>query len=235
MGDRRVVGLVPAAGSGRRFGDSEPKQFLSLAGRSALTWSLQRLRRGGVDRLVVALPPGLGRPPGLGDCEEDEVLWVEGGPTRQASVAGCLDASGAEDDDLVAVHDAARPAIDPGDVARVIAAAARSGGAVLGRPVGDTVKRLEGDRVVDTVDRGRLWRAETPQVFRAAILRRAFAAAERDGFAGTDESSLVERLGDVSVTAVSAETPNPKLTWRGDELWLEALLGGDARDRGAGS
>jgi 2-C-methyl-D-erythritol 4-phosphate cytidylyltransferase len=75
------------------------------------------------------------------------------------------------------------------------------------------------------VDRAALWRAETPQVFRAGILRRALAAAAEDGFVGTDEASLVERRGDVEIEAVTAQFPNPKLTWRGDEVWLAALLG----------
>jgi 2-C-methyl-D-erythritol 4-phosphate cytidylyltransferase len=220
------LGLVPAAGRGLRFGDAEPKQFLEIAGRSALAWSLHRLRQGGVTRLVVALPPGTLEESGPPHWEEaSDVTWIEGGARRQDSVAKCLAAAEADEDDLVAVHDAARAAVDPRDVARVVAAALWSGGAVLGRPVGDTVKRIEGGRILATVDRGALWRAETPQVFRAGILRRALTAAAEDGFVGTDEASVVERGGEVEIEAVTAQFPNPKLTWRGDEVWLAALLG----------
>ena len=99
------------------------------------------------------------------------------------------------DVELVAIHDAARPLVRPGDVARVVAAAARSGAALLAVPLRDTLKRVRDGRVVETPARDELWAAQTPQVFRTALLREALARAEADGFRGTDDAQLVERLG----------------------------------------
>lgn len=174
--------------------------------------------------MVVALPPGRDLESHLGGV--DELVVVEGGATRQESVERCLRAAETDGAGLVAVHDAARGAVDPSDVRRVLAAAVRSGAAVLGRPVGDTTKSLRGSTIVDTVDRANLWRAETPQVFRPDLLLAALAKAKEEGFVGSDESSLVERTGEIDVQAVTAEHPNPKLTWPGDELWIRALLEG---------
>ncbi|KAB2964121.1 MAG: 2-C-methyl-D-erythritol 4-phosphate cytidylyltransferase, partial [Thermoanaerobaculia bacterium] len=130
-------------------------------------------------------------------------------------------AGGAE---LVAVHDGARAAIAAADFAATIAAAAARGGAILGRTVTDTVKVVADGRVVRTMDRTRLFRAETPQVFRRADLERALEAAREHRFVGTDEASLVERLGEVEIAAVEASRPNPKVTWAEDLEALERLL-----------
>ena len=97
-------------------------------------------------------------------------------------------------------------------------------GAVLGRNVVDTVKRLEGDRIVETVDRSSLFRAETPQVFQRQVLVEAFDRASRDGFVGTDESSLVERNPSRRVVRVEASAPNPKLTYPADWAVIERLV-----------
>jgi 2-C-methyl-D-erythritol 4-phosphate cytidylyltransferase len=156
--------------------------------------------------------------------EQPGVRVVVGGATRQESVALALEASPAAPGDWVAVHDAARAAVHPDDVAAAFAAARDSDGAVLGRGVTDTVKRLEGGHVAATVDRSTLFRAETPQVFRRELLEQALARAAVDGFVGTDESSLVERLPGVHVMAVTACFPNPKVTFASDLGWVESLL-----------
>lgn len=218
---RRVVALLPAGGRGLRFGAAEAKQFVRIEGRPVVAWAVARLRAAGVDEIVLAVPAGAALPP-------DEALAgtrvVEGGDTRQQSVARCLAAARPGDDDLVLVHDAARAAVHPEDVRRVVAAAAGGGGAVLGRPSSDTVKRVVGGEIRDTLDRRELFRAETPQVFRGAVFARAVARAERDGFEGTDESSLVERLGSERILAVAALHPNPKLTEPADLPFVAALL-----------
>jgi len=110
------------------------------------------------------------------------------------------------------------------DVQATIQAAAVCGGAVLGRPISDTLKRVEGGRILDTVDRRSLFRAETPQVFAAVVLRQAFLAAARDNFQGTDEASLVERLPNAPIAVVEAAHPNPKLTTPADLVRIEALI-----------
>jgi len=222
----RVVALVPAAGSGSRFGGALPKQFLQIGGRPLLAWTLERLLACGVDELTVALPAAeveRAREMGL----DDRVRVIAGGASRQDSVARALAASPGGEHDLVLVHDGARPAVAPADVARTVAAAASADGAVLGRSLGDTLKRVAGGVIASTVPREGLFRAETPQVFRRGVLARALDAARRDGFEGTDESALVERLGDMRVLAVEATARNPKLTTPADlELVRALLLGG---------
>jgi 2-C-methyl-D-erythritol 4-phosphate cytidylyltransferase len=149
---------------------------------------------------------------------------VAGGDSRQASVAAALAASPAAAEDLVLVHDGARPAVAVADLLAVCRAALSSDGAVLGCGSTDTLKRLEQGGIVETIDRSRVFRAETPQVFRRALLERALTAAAESGFAGTDESSLVERIAGVRILAVEATAPNPKLTTPADLPLVRALL-----------
>lgn len=218
-----VHALVPAAGRGERFGAARPKQFLVVHGRPLLDWTVGRLLAAGLASVTVALPgewiPEVGGPSG-----DPRVVRVLGGATRQASVAAALQASPAGPGDLIAVHDGARPATSLRDLVAVVEAAVQSGGAVLGRAIADTVKRIDELRVVETVDRRRLFRAETPQVFRRSTLERALALARADRFVGTDESSLVERLGEVEIRAVAAADPNPKVTVPADLPLVEWLL-----------
>jgi 2-C-methyl-D-erythritol 4-phosphate cytidylyltransferase len=225
---RRLHVLVPAGGSGERFGGPEPKQLAEVAGRPVLRWTLERLLALDPVCVVVALPSGRELPLGEWGLPPGRVSWVAGGATRQLSVAACLAALPPGDDlDLVAVHDGARPATALGDMRAVVAAAARTGAAVLGRRLSDTVKRLAGDRIAGTLERQDLFRAETPQVFHRHLLAEALARAAADGVAGTDESALVERLAGVEIVAVEAEQPNPKLTVPGDLDLLARLLAGE--------
>lgn len=222
----RTVGVVPAAGSGRRYGGDGPKQLAVVAGRPVLAWAIDRLLAGGCDEVVVAVPAGdeervgelLGRP--------RAVRLVAGGATRQESVARCLDAiaASAAARDLVAVHDGARPAVAVDDVRAVIAAATGADGAVLGRPLDDTLKRVEDGRIVATVNRDGLFRAETPQAFPFEVLAEAHRVALRDAHEATDEAGLVERLPGLRVVAVAASAPNPKLTRPADRELVERLL-----------
>jgi 2-C-methyl-D-erythritol 4-phosphate cytidylyltransferase len=220
----RVIALVPAAGRGSRFGGDGRKQFVLVAGRPLLAWTVERLLAAGCDEVVVAVPPGeeagaaerAGSPP--------RVRWIAGGASRQESVRRCLASATGEPGDLVVVHDGARPAVAPSDVRAAIAAAREVDGAVLGRPVDDTLKRTEDGRIVGTVSRQGLFRAETPQVFRREVLERAHAAALRAGREATDEAGLVEQLPALVVRAVHAEHPNPKLTRLADLPLLERLL-----------
>ena len=226
---RRLLVLVPAGGAGERYGGAEPKQFAEVAGRPVLCWTLERLLSLDPDRVIVALPAGRELPLAAWGLPADRVAGVVGGPTRQASVAACLAAAPAHGaSDLVAVHDGARPATARADLLAVLAAAERTGAAVLGRRLADTVKRLADGRIVGTVDREALFRAETPQVFRRDLLAAALARAAVEGWEGTDESALVERLGGVEIAAVEAGSPNPKLTVPGDLEELARLLVGGA-------
>ena len=225
-----VHALVPAAGSGERFGSAEPKVFVGLAGRPALLWTLERLLEGGVDHLVVALSSewiesGSQRISRMRPDLASRARVVEGGADRQESVERCLAASSAGPTDLILVHDGARAAIHPRDVERVVEAARVDGAAVLGRPVTDTLKRCRGGWIEETIDRSQLFRAETPQVAQRSLLDRALEKARDSGFRETDESSLLEACG-IEVRAVCAQHPNPKLTYAADLVQLEVLLAG---------
>lgn len=221
--DARVHAVVPAAGRGLRFGGTLSKQFESIAGRPLLAWTVERLLAAGVDSVTVALPGDVAlAPPDW--LRDSRVRTVAGGDSRQESVTAALAASPASGDDLVAVHDGARPALAVADLVAVCQAALSADGAVLGRLASDTLKLLEQGRIVGTMDRSRVFRAETPQVFRRTVLEQAIEAALAVGFSGTDEASLVERLPGVRILAVEAGAPNPKLTTPADLPLVRALL-----------
>lgn len=220
-----VHAVVPAAGRGLRFGGTLSKQFESIAGRPLLAWTVGRLLAAGVDSVTVALPGDVAAaPPDW--LRDSRVRTVPGGDSRQESVTAALAVSPAEGRDLVLVHDGARPALDSADLVAVCQAALSADGAVLGRGASDTLKLLEQGVIVGTVDRSRVFRAETPQVFRRELLERAIEAALEVGFSGTDEASLVERLPGARVLAVEAGAPNPKLTTPADLPLVRALLEG---------
>ncbi len=218
-----VHAVVPAAGRGLRFGGTLSKQFESIAGRPLLAWTVERLLAAGVESVTVALPADVAAAPPdwLGDSR---ICTVSGGDSRQDSVTAALAASPASGNDLVAVHDGARPALALADFVAVCQAALSADGAVLGRGASDTLKLLEQGVIVGTVNRSRVFRAETPQVFRRTVLERAIEAALAIGFSGTDEASLVERLPGVRILAVEAGAPNPKLTTPADLPLVRALL-----------
>jgi 2-C-methyl-D-erythritol 4-phosphate cytidylyltransferase len=221
--------LLLAAGRGTRFGGSVPKAFLSLAGVPLVVHSAERLCRAVPARdgscLVVMvhpdderwLAPWRERLLALGD-----VRFAFGGATRQESMQNGLAAAG-DDVDLILVHDAAR-ALLPVDATReCVAAAAATGAALLAMPVPDTLKRVVDDKVQGTVDRAGIWAAQTPQVIRRDLLLRATAFAAEHGFTGTDDVSLVERLGE-PVAVVRGSATNLKITLPEDLPLAERIL-----------
>lgn len=215
--------VVPAAGLGSRFDPARPKQTWHFAGRPLLVWTLEALARPGCASLVVALPE-----PWLDWGRERLADWkprlVSGGATRQESVARALAGSPARPEDLVLVHDGARPALAEEDLYAVLEAASRTGAAVLGRPVADTLRRRIDVGRWETVDRSNLFAMETPQVFRREILEAALQRAARERRVGTDEASLVEVEPAIRIELVEARFPNPKLTIASDRDWIEWLL-----------
>jgi 2-C-methyl-D-erythritol 4-phosphate cytidylyltransferase len=217
---------VAAAGSGERLGAGGPKAFVPLAGRPMVEWSVAALRAAAAVRsIVVACPPGHVHELGGGDLGV-----VEGGATRSQSVANALEAVGTE---LVAIHDAARPLLTPQLVEAVVAALAadpEADGAIAATPVADTIKRAalaseEGSpiEVETTVDRSRLWAAQTPQVFRVDVLRAALAGDPGAVRAATDEAMLVEASGG-RVLIHAAPPENLKVTTPLDLRVAELLL-----------
>jgi len=206
-----VVGIIPAAGSGERLGASGPKAFAMCGGRSLLDWSLEVLEAV-CDRVVVAVPAGFE--------SEGRVL---GGASRSESVRLALAA--APEAEVAVVHDAARPLITRELVERCVGALSEGwDGVVAAAPVSDTIKETDGSgRVVRTLDRSALWAIQTPQVFRADVLRRALDVDAAVLAAATDDASLVEAAGG-SVRVVEAPAENIKVTRPVDLALAEALL-----------
>ncbi len=206
----RLWGIVVAAGRGDRFGTA--KQFCDLAGARVVDHSLSTMTTV-CDAVVVVLPPGV---PWDG---EPAAAVVAGGDTRSDSVRSGLRAI-PEDAEVVLVHDAARPLATRALFDAVIAAVrAGADAAIPGVPVSDTLKRVEGERVVGTVDRELLVAVQTPQAFRASVLR----AAHATGGEATDDAALVEAVGG-RVVIVPGDPRNLKITTPDDLLVAAALL-----------
>ncbi len=228
----QTAALVLAAGCGARMGGETPKAYVELAHQPMVVHALTALALcPAVDRVVpVIAPADLGRWEALAErlaAIPKLVPPVRGGAERQDSVRAGLASLGSEFE-WVAVHDAARPLVTAADLERVFAVARESGAAILARPVSDTLKRVSGGHVQETPDRSHYYAAQTPQVFRVDLLRQACAKAESEGFIGTDDAQLVERLG-VSVRVVEGSPENIKVTFPADLLAAETIL----RDRGA--
>lgn len=218
----KVTVILPAAGLGTRMGRAVPekagtsrKQFMLLEGSPILLHTIRKFAATpAVSEIVVALRP-------------DDIEWVrellavekfgkpvrlvEGGDSRQESVEHALATLG-PGTELVAVHDAVRPFIEQSVLDKVFAEAEENGAAIVGIVPVDTVKQVHRNKIRQTIPRERLILAQTPQVFRFDLLKSAFAKAREDGFAGTDESSLVERLDQVEVSVVPGSDRNLKIT-----------------------
>lgn len=220
--------LVPAAGSGRRFGGGIPKQYLHAAGKPLIEHALEALlAHPGIDGAVVALAADDRHWPGWTARCGKPVIACGGGAERADSVLAALRAlpEGVDDDTLLLVHDAARPNLDRDDITRLLVAAqANQDGALLAAPVRDTLKRGDAAaRVLVTESRERLWRALTPQAFRRDLLQRALEAAVADGVTVTDEAMAVERLGR-HPQLVEGRGDNLKVTTPVDLQLVEFLL-----------
>jgi 2-C-methyl-D-erythritol 4-phosphate cytidylyltransferase len=218
--------VLVAAGEGRRFGSDQPKAFVPLAGRPLLAESLERLDGSDwIDAIVVVAPPGWEEPTILLAEElvaSKVVAVVAGGATRAESVRIGLAEVGAEAI-AVLVHDAARPLVDDGVLERLLAPLSDGwDGVVPGLAIADTVKRLDGRRVVETVDRAQLVAVQTPQAFPADVLRAAACAG--DLAEATDCASLVERNGG-RVCVVDGDPRLLKVTTPADLELVESWLG----------
>ncbi len=226
---REAHAILVAGGSGSRFPSAgTPKQFLSVLGKPLVVHALERLQRSGaIARVILVLPrDGFEEAkrfvtPYVG--EASNVKLVPGGDSRQGSMMEGL--SRVEPfDGLVAVHDAARPAVPPSLVARVVEAADADGGAIAAVPLTETLKEASSELfVARTVPRERLYRAQTPQCFRYDVLERAATKAIADGFSGTDEAALVERLP-APIRIVLGSEQNLKVTTLEDMERVEYYL-----------
>ena len=222
--------VILAGGTGDRFGREGGKQLVEIAGRPVLTWSAETFDAVGDVGLIVIVCPEERHEEYL-KCAIDPfpfvtpVIVAPSGPTRQESAFSGLEYV-PEDYEFVIMHDGARPLITPQLVEHTIAIVKGNfdcDGAVVAHPAIDTLKVVENGVVQGTPDRNVFWNAQTPQVFRSGILRRAHAAALSDGFVGTDDSSLIERLGG-RVLVVEGPRDNMKLTVPEDYMLLAAAV-----------
>ena len=225
--------LVPAAGSGRRFGGEVPKQYLQVAGKPLIGHALDALlSHPRIDGVVVALAADDPHWPGWTALHGKPIVTCIGGGERADSVLAALRAlpAACAVDALLLVHDAARPNLQADDLSRLIEVAMNhADGAILAAPVRDTLKRADAEhadgsrRIAATEPRAGLWRALTPQAFRRDLLLRALESALADGVMVTDEAMAVERLG-CHPRLVEGREDNLKVTTPADLALAEFLL-----------
>jgi 2-C-methyl-D-erythritol 4-phosphate cytidylyltransferase len=228
-----VAIILPAAGSGQRFGRGENKLFATLDDVPLWQFTAQRLRRHRRVARILMPVSEQDRPRFAVDFAEAvsalQIEIVSGGAERTDSVRNGL-AAIADADSIrwVAVHDAARPLIRHADLEAVFNKAEETGAAILATPITATVKQsFDGGASCRTLDRSTLWMAQTPQVFRCDILRRAYE--KHRGRPATDDAELVQRSG-VSVALVEGSPDNLKITHPRDLVLAQAILAAEARD-----
>lgn len=216
----KVSAIIPAAGSGERFG--EEKQFKLLSGRPLFFHTLKLfLQSDYIDEIIVAVPSA-----NVDSTHRDvlsmsagkPVKVVAGGTRRQDSVKNGIDVSDSHST-LVCIHDAARPFVTEDLIQRSISACEFADGAVVGIPSKDTVKFSENGLVKETLDREKIWLAQTPQCFHKNKLIQALYYAETENLTGTDESALMEAMG-FSIKLVDGDSNNFKITTKDD--WIRA-------------
>ncbi len=226
----QTAAIILAGGTGERFGRDGGKQLVEIAGKPILTWSAEAFDAVGDIGLIVIV------------CPEDRfdeylkravdpfpfvtpVVLAPAGSIRQESAFSGLEYV-SDDFEFVVLHDGARPLISPGLIEHTINTVKGNidcDGAVVAHPAVDTLKVVEDGVIVGTPDRSVFWNAQTPQVFRTGIYRRAHASALSDGFVGTDDSSLIERLGG-KVLVVEGKRDNIKLTVPEDYIMLTSAV-----------
>jgi 2-C-methyl-D-erythritol 4-phosphate cytidylyltransferase / 2-C-methyl-D-erythritol 2,4-cyclodiphosphate synthase len=228
------VAIIPAAGSGVRFGSQVAKQFIEIAGAPLIVHTLKRfVECPEIDAIAIALAPdriqafrrqlevhGIDKP----------VTLVAGGRERSDSIRNALAAIAGLNPEIVAVHDAVRPFVTAGQISSVLERARETGAAIMALPISDTVKEVRNGFIQRTLDRKIIYRAQTPQAFRYEILLRANDAIIADGLASastTDDALLVERLG-VKVAIVEGSSRNLKITTPEDMIFAERLFQADA-------
>jgi len=227
----KTTAIIVAAGSGSRFKSDTPKQFLKLKGRPVLEHVLERFDAApSVNAIVLVLASeAVAQFAGIRFLKIAAV--VPGGVTRAESVAHGL-GSVPVGTEIVAVHDGARPLVTVDEIERTIDAARRTGAACLTAPVRDTIKTISGNEISSTLDRTKLRRALTPQVFQIEVLKKAFEGVDLNETI-TDECYLVERLGH-PITIVEGSPRNIKITHAEDLALAEALLSLENEDTVAG-
>src|SRR5712671_5554749 len=224
-GKRDVGVIIVAAGSGSRTGSQELKQFRWVAGKPMLLHSIQTFQaRADVAMVVCVLPREYvgDPPPWIFQSDSDRLLLSVGGRERSESVANGLEDLPSECE-IVVIHDAARPLATSETIGRVIDQARHGNGAVAALPVTDTLKRVDtSGKVMETVDRFELWRAQTPQAFPRKVIERAHREAREADRIVTDDAALCEKIG-LPVVVVRGSERALKITEENDFALAEAL------------
>ena len=226
------IAIIAAAGAGTRMASDRPKQFLLLAGTPVLIHTLKVFEQcDSIDEVIVVLPAAesagfltLAGKFGL----RKMARVVPGGATRADSVKRGLMAIRAATAEIVVVHDGVRPFVTVDEIDNTVAAARAHGAAILVAPVTDTIKQVDDQSVLKTLDRSSLRRALTPQCFRYELLREAYQRADVNDPALTDESALVERMGE-RVAIIEGSARNIKITTLEDIAIAETILAADER------
>ena len=226
----KTAAIILAGGTGERFGKEGGKQLVEIGGKPILTWSVEAFDAVGDIGLIVIVCPAERQGEYLSKAVDPfsfatPIVVAAAGSTRQESAFSGLELV-PEEFEYVVMHDGARPLISADLIAHTIATLKGNidaDGAVVAHPAIDTLKVVENGVIVGTPDRSVFWNAQTPQVFRAGIYRRAHASALSDGFVGTDDNSLIERLGG-RVLVVEGKRDNIKLTVPEDYLMLVAAV-----------
>jgi 2-C-methyl-D-erythritol 4-phosphate cytidylyltransferase len=224
---KRDVGVViVAGGSGTRAGGTELKQFRWVAGKPALLHSLQTfMARPDVVSVVCVLPREYAAdpPPWIFQCDIDRLMIAPGGRTRTESVRNGLEDL-PDEASVVLIHDAARPLVGDDTIERVVSTVRGGQNAIAALPVVDTLKEVDDEgRIVKTIERERLWRAQTPQGFTRETIVRAHREAKRQQISATDDAALCERLG-IPVVVVRGSERAMKITEEPDFARAEALF-----------
>lgn len=221
----KVYAVIPAGGKGKRGGTETPKQYIRFHGKELIVYTLEVFQKNNlVDEIIIAAePPYFSL---LNKITKDYKLTkisqiIEGGEERQDSVNNALKAIKADDSDLVAVHDAARPLLSDSILTKAISTAKEKGNALVCLKARDTI--LKGDKIVkEYVDRSEMYYAQTPQIFHFKDLKKAMKKAYEKNFIGTDESMLVKELG-IDINIVEGSMLNFKVTTMTDIEIFEKL------------
>lgn len=219
--------IIPAAGSGSRLNQEIPKPYIDIGGRPVLEYTIRPfLEIEGLHRIIVATSRAyMKTAQNLLDSIDNPTIAmdvVEGGKERQHSIYNAL--SLVDGSDFVIVHDAVRPFVTFGQIQKCCEVAEEVGGAVLGVPAKDTIKKVDEEcNIRETPSRQYLWQAQTPQVFRTDILKQAYEEALKTDFIGTDDASLVEEVG-FQVRMVEGDRANFKITYPLDLRLAKLLL-----------
>jgi len=226
MTSPRLWAVVPAAGSGRRFGGSTPKQYLKIYNQPIMLHSINRLFVLPLSGCIIAISSDDQLAPTLDYQHPSRLHFVTGGTERMDSVLAGLDylQDLAAPDDWVLVHDVARPCVAIESLHKLHETIVDDTvGGILAIPVRDTLKKAHDGHITDTVSRDHLWQAQTPQMFRFDVLHKALSAAKQQNFQVTDEASAVELAG-YSVKLVEGRMDNIKVTYRDDLALAEVIL-----------